>query len=114
MTNKEILSKFRALVNKSSSEEATFEAVDFWYEAVDSLFLAGKFDQCDSLLRTVDLDGLNDTLLLAIVSGTAPGKHKLPYRKEICSEVEKRLQVKKIDSQCGASSFLVGLYCRVF
>lgn len=76
-----------ARVARGESEEAA----DLLYERIDDLLLSDRIAQCDGLLRTIDLERLNENLLVALLVMTKPASALLPYRASLRAAVREHL-----------------------
>ncbi len=62
-------------------------ALDILYDKIDGMLKAGKFDDVDDVLRSVDPRSLSLDLLLGVLTATLPARSKLPFRKEFFKNV---------------------------
>ena len=83
------LDELYALVER----ERTDDAVDLLFENVDELLSAGRFDRCDEILRTIDLNRLDTHLTVALLSITLAARGQLPYRVRLMEHARARLSV---------------------
>lgn len=63
-------------------------AVDLLFERVDDLLLEGRMNECDAILRTIDIDQLDSNLMVSLLSITLPAASELPYRPTLVARVE--------------------------
>ena len=66
-------------------------AIDIVFREFDSLFLRGRFDTSDGILRTIDLKRMDSNLTVAVLSVTLPAKSRLPNRARFLARAEARL-----------------------
>jgi hypothetical protein len=66
-------------------------AIDLLFDRVDNLLLAGKFSECDALLKVIDVKRLDSNLIVAALSITDAAKDKLPSRSQFLDVCEKHL-----------------------
>jgi hypothetical protein len=67
-------------------------ALDLIYDKIDDLFLAGQFEEVDSLLGKIDIRGSSVDILLGFLTATLPAKSRLPSRAPFFHKVEIFLQ----------------------
>jgi hypothetical protein len=67
-------------------------AVELVFDTIDDLLLEGRFQVCDDTLRAVDVERLNPTLLLALLSITLAAKDRLHGREALLKRIERRLR----------------------
>lgn len=75
------------------AHERTDDAVDLLFKHVDELLSAERFDQCDEILRVVDLNRLDTHLIVALLSITLSASGQLPYRTPLLEHARDRLSV---------------------
>jgi hypothetical protein len=68
-------------------------SIDLLCDRLDTQLSAGDFAQVDDLLRTIDLEQLGTTLLIALLAFTVAAQHKLMARAAFYDRVEQRLQL---------------------
>ncbi len=81
------------------------EALDTAYDTIDDLLLAGRFDECDKLVGSIDPDGCSTAFLLAILTTTLPTSDKLPQRGKLMGLARKTFRRRGQ----GAEKLLAGL-----
>lgn len=64
------------------------DAIDLLYDNVDDLLLAGKMQECDAVLRTLDLSRLESHLMVGLLSITLVASDHLPHRKTLVVAIE--------------------------
>lgn len=67
-------------------------AIDVLFARVDEMLIAGEFDHCDALLKTIDPKRLDSNLLIATLSATKRAAAKLPERRAFVRRVTARLK----------------------
>lgn len=63
-------------------------AIDLLFDRIDDLLLAGRMQECDKILRAVELGRLESNLLVGLLTATLPAAHSLPYRATLVVEIE--------------------------
>lgn len=71
----------------------TTKAIDLLFGKVDSLLCAGSFEEIDALLRTIEVDCLDTTLLVGVLSITVSAKNHLRDRAALAKRIEQRLKL---------------------
>lgn len=66
-------------------------AMDSFFGYVDDLLSEGQFDAVDSFLRSIDVDTLDSTLLVGVLTITGAGRSVLPFRAAFFDAVQVRL-----------------------
>jgi hypothetical protein len=69
----------------------TDAAGDKVFDFLDRLLCDGFFTVCDEILGRVEVKRLPPTLMRSFLSITAPARHKLPSRKTLYKQIEKRM-----------------------
>lgn len=82
------------------------EACDILYQDMDSMFLDGEFDQCNEMLKLINLDKLDINLLVGLLSITYAAKDKLPYRDNLYNKIQQKFDLLCSDRK---EKLLVGL-----
>ena len=67
------------------------KAVDQLIDCVDDLLTNGKFDECDELLRQVDVAKISPTLIITFLGITRAAKEKLRSRSLLCNRIKDKL-----------------------
>jgi len=67
------------------------QALDVIYSNMDSLFMKGKFEDCDALLSEATKHRLPVHIILALLTTTLPAAHLLPSRTSFYQESAKKL-----------------------
>lgn len=67
-------------------------ALDVLFEGMESLFVAEKFNEVETLLARIQLDLLNDDLLVGVLCSTHIVAHKLPSYPDLIARVKGALQ----------------------
>jgi hypothetical protein len=67
------------------------DALDLICGHFDAVFDAGKFEDCDAELRSVDVTRLEENTLVGFLSFTLPAADKLPSRKDLFDRIEMQL-----------------------
>jgi hypothetical protein len=68
------------------------DATNILFERMDELLSAGKFQLCDDLLRSIDLQRLDTNLVVAVLSITLVAADHLPYRQRFVERAVQRLE----------------------
>lgn len=76
-------------------ENNTDKGIDILFSKIDELLLKEDFDLCDDLLRTINLQKLNTSMLLGLLSITFTATAKLPYRSKLVTNIEAVLKVRE-------------------
>ncbi len=76
------------------SRGAVDAALDLIYDQVDEMLKAGKFDQVNQLLSTVEANSLSLDLLLGLLTVTLPARCRLPARSRLFREAETVLKLR--------------------
>ena len=71
---------------------STDTAIDVLFKNIDSMSRNGEFEECDRLLLEIDLDKLNTSLMVALLSITLAAKNQLPQRVQVIAAIKSRLQ----------------------
>jgi hypothetical protein len=82
-------------------EGNTEAALDLLFKTIDSWLCAGKFDECNTFLRLVDIERLNVTLMVGVLATTLSAKNKLPDRVALVEKIEGYLSLhepKRVNS----------------
>lgn len=58
----------------------TDRALDLLFDTVDDLLLAGRFGECDAILRSADAGEWSATLLVGLLTVTLPARGRLAER----------------------------------
>jgi hypothetical protein len=66
------------------------DAMDVVFQEFDELFIAGKFDEANEMLGTIDLLRLDIQLISGVMASTCVAKDKLPGRKLFVEKARKR------------------------
>jgi len=82
-------------------------AIDAIFQEVNSLLVASRFDDCDQLLRRIDLDRIPPLLLASFLTITVAAKEQLPTRAEFYRQVRDRVETQR--GVEGANRLLAGL-----
>jgi hypothetical protein len=69
-------------------------ALDNLYDTVDDLLLAEKFEECDRILRDVDVRTSDVHMLLGYLTITLAAHSKLPYRAAFYEQVRQELTIR--------------------
>jgi hypothetical protein len=67
------------------------EAIDLLFTKINELLVNKKFECCNTLLKAIEIKRLNIDLLLGLLSITLSAANKLPFRKELILNIEKRI-----------------------
>jgi hypothetical protein len=67
------------------------EAIDLLFTKINELLINKEFECCDALLKAIQIKRLNVDLLISLLSITLSAANKLPFRKELVINVEKRI-----------------------
>jgi len=78
------------LANTYDNEDED-NAMDTLFDVFDDLHCARKFEQSNALLETVEVDRLNTTLLVGVLSITYQARSHLPSRTAVVQKIEERL-----------------------
>lgn len=74
-------------------ESNTDKGIDLLFSKIDELLLKEDFELCDDILCTIDLQKLNTSMLLGLLSITFTAADKLPYRSKLITNIEAILKV---------------------
>ncbi len=69
--------------------------LDKVYDNIDALLSSSNFEQCNSLLRGLNVNETGTDLLLGYLTATFPAKSRLPYRDTFYQNVEKVMLERK-------------------
>jgi hypothetical protein len=78
-------------------ENKNCAALDIMFYEIDSLCLAGKFSDVDVLIKTVDLEQLNTTLMTGLLCITKCAAPELLERENLVKLIEQRLNITEPD-----------------
>jgi hypothetical protein len=67
------------------------EAVDILFATINELCSSCNFEECDSLLQSLDINRLDTNLIVSVLAITLAAKEKLSTRKEFVSKAKCRL-----------------------
>lgn len=98
---------FDGLRNISKYEEGNIERkkVRFIFSFIDDLLLQGKFDVCNEILATIDLNYLSPTCVIAVLAITLPARDELSLRSNFYKDAKRWLEL----IEANADEFLRGL-----
>jgi len=74
--------------------------LDELYEEIDGLMKNGAFEECDEILRRVDVVRTDTDLLIGYLTTTLPGKSKLHSRPGFYKQVEEELKRRRNYTPC--------------
>lgn len=85
----------RTFLRRASELEQTVDlgaALDVIYDSVDELMRAGRFSELDRILRRVNPREYSTDILIAVLTGTLPGRSHLPSRDALRTAIEQTLR----------------------
>jgi len=85
--------KFLEKLSKNPKLEWSDEALMILFRGIDNLLCEGKFEQVNQDLQDIDLEKLDSTLLVGLLSITFAAKKHLPYREPMTLKLAERLKV---------------------
>lgn len=68
-----------------------YAASDLLFEKIDDLLLEGKMEEADEAIRAIDVDKLDSSLLVGVLSVTLRARDLLRTRPALVRAIEKRL-----------------------
>lgn len=77
--------------SSSRSRRPRTAAISALFSAVDKAFSDGRFEEIDALLPQIDLEKLDSTLLVGVLSITLSAKDKLTNRPALFDAVAARI-----------------------
>jgi len=80
--------KIYSLVEQGKS----YKAINILFKEIDDLLCEGEFETCNESLKTFDLERLDTSLLVGLLSITFPASDKLSYRPEMVEKIRTRLE----------------------
>jgi len=90
---------FDGLRNINKYEEGNIERkkVRFIFSFIDDLLLQGKFDVCNEILATIDLNYLSPTCVVAVLAITLPAREELSLRRAFYKSARYWLELVRTD-----------------
>ena len=62
--------------------------LDFIFDCIDDMLIAGEFSEVNEIIKKVDINKYDISLLLGFLTITLSAKNKLPYRSEFFMNVK--------------------------
>ncbi len=81
------LDELYALIADDEIEQAT----DLLFERLDDLLLDGRLEECDHVLRRLEVRRLDSNLMIGVLSVTSGAVDELPYRAELLVKIRAAL-----------------------
>ncbi len=96
---KEVEDFFEGLRNINKYEEGNIERkkVRFIFSFIDELLLQDKFDVCNEILATIDLNYLSPTCVIAVLAITLPAREELLLRSNFYKSAKSWLELMRSD-----------------
>lgn len=96
---KEVEDFFEGLRNINKYEEENIERkkVRFILSFIDELLLQGKFDVCNEILATIDLNYLSPTCVIAVLAITLSAREELLLRSDFYKSAKSWLELIRSD-----------------
>ena len=74
-------------------EGRTARALDVLFDHIDDMLCDGEFQRCDEVIQHIDLERLNTSLLVGVLSITLAAREKLNHRRQVVEAIRKRLEI---------------------